>query len=31
MAEVLKGLKEDEAVPIAAGPDKFLVLVAGGH
>lgn len=31
MAEVLKTLKADEAVPIAAGPDKFLVLVAGGH
>lgn len=31
MAEVLKGLKPDEDVPIAAGPDKFLVLVTGGH
>jgi len=31
MAEVLKTLKADESVPIAAGPDKFLVLVAGGH
>jgi len=31
MGEVLKTLKPDEAVPVAAGPGNFLVLVAGGH
>ena len=31
MTETLKTLKSDEAVPVAAGPGNFLVLVAGGH
>jgi hypothetical protein len=31
MSETLKTLKTDEAVPVAAGPNNFLVLVAGGH
>ncbi len=31
MAEVLKTLKDTDPVPVAAGPNNFLVLVAGGH
>jgi hypothetical protein len=31
MSETLKTLTADEAVPVAAGPGNFLVLVAGGH
>ncbi len=31
MTETLKTLKSDEAVPVAAGPGNFLVIVAGGH
>lgn len=30
-ADLLKTLKPDEAVPVAAGPEAFLVVVAGGH
>lgn len=29
--ELLGGLKANEPVPVAAGPDKFLVVVSGGH
>lgn len=29
--EMLDGLGPSESVPIAAGPDKFLVVVSGGH
>lgn len=31
MADLLKTLKDDEAVPIAASPNNFLVLASGGH
>ncbi len=31
MADLLKTLKDTDAVPVAAGPSNFLVLVSGGH
>jgi len=31
ISDLLKTLKTDEAVPVAAGPNNFLVLASGGH
>ena len=29
--ELLDSSATDEPIPVAAGPDKFLILVTGGH
>jgi hypothetical protein len=31
MADLLKTLKDTDAVPVGAGPNNFLVMVSGGH